>query len=44
MTEGKIVSWLKQAGDKIKKGEVSTGGILAIATTRARPAISNPCL
>ena len=23
MTEGKIVSWLKQAGDKVKKGEVS---------------------
>lgn len=22
MTEGKIVSWLKQAGDKVKKGEV----------------------
>ncbi len=23
MTEGKIVSWLKQTGDKVKKGEVS---------------------
>ena len=22
MTEGKIVSWIKQTGDKIKKGEV----------------------